>query len=259
MSTYRPITSHSDEFLIKGIQESAKHAWYKDEAPQAPWEGTTIPAYDGWSDDGKYSWVKSPTFYGKTVEVGPLANMLCKLAAGRESTQTKLNEIIALYQKLTGKTLEMAQLHSTLGRIIGRTVHCCELQNVLQDQYNALIVNIGKGDYTTFVKPNIPATGEFKGVGFLEAPRGMLSHWMVIKDGIISNYQAVVPSTWNSGPRNFNDDVGPYEQSLVGTPIADPAKPLEVVRTIHSFDPCMACAVHVVDADGNEVVSVKVL
>ncbi|HHJ9273546.1 TPA: hydrogenase 2 large subunit [Salmonella enterica subsp. enterica] len=259
LSTYRPITSHSDEFLIKGIQESAKHAWYKDEAPQAPWEGTTIPAYDGWSDDGKYSWVKSPTFYGKTVEVGPLANMLCKLAAGRESTQTKLNEIIALYQKLTGKTLEMAQLHSTLGRIIGRTVHCCELQNILQDQYNALIVNIGKGDYTTFVKPNIPATGEFKGVGFLEAPRGMLSHWMVIKDGIISNYQAVVPSTWNSGPRNFNDDVGPYEQSLVGTPIADPAKPLEVVRTIHSFDPCMACAVHVVDADGNEVVSVKVL
>lgn len=97
------------------------------------------------------------------MEVGPLANMLCKLAAGRESTQTKLNEIIALYQKLTGKTLEMAQLHSTLGRIIGRTVHCCELQNVLQDQYNALIVNIGKGDYTTFVKPNIPATGEFKG------------------------------------------------------------------------------------------------
>ncbi len=133
------------------------------------------------------------------------------------------------------------------------------LQDILQNQYSALITNIGKGDHTTFVKPNIPATGEFKGVGFLEAPRGMLSHWMVIKDGIISNYQAVVPSTWNSGPRNFNDDVGPYEQSLVGTPVADPNKPLEVVRTIHSFDPCMACAVHVVDADGNEVVSVKVL
>ncbi|WP_181959813.1 nickel-dependent hydrogenase large subunit, partial [Klebsiella pneumoniae] len=92
------------------------------EAPQAPWEGTTIPAYDGWSDDGKYSWVKSPTFYGKTVEVGPLANMLVKLAAGRESTQNKLNEIVAIYQKLTGNTLEVAQLHSTLGRIIGRTV-----------------------------------------------------------------------------------------------------------------------------------------
>ena len=165
LSSYRPITSHSDEYLIKGIQESAKHSWYKDEAPQAPWEGTTIPAYDGWSDDGKYSWVKSPTFYGKTVEVGPLANMLVKLAAGRESTQNKLNEIVAIYQKLTGNTLEVAQLHSTLGRIIGRTVHCCELQDILQNQYSALITNIGKGDHTTFVKPNIPATGEFKGVG----------------------------------------------------------------------------------------------
>ena len=185
LSSYRPITSHSDEYLIKGIQESAKHSWYKDEAPQAPWEGTTIPAYDGWSDDGKYSWVKSPTFYGKTVEVGPLANMLVKLAAGRESTQNKLNEIVAIYQKLTGNTLEVAQLHSTLGRIIGRTVHCCELQDILQNQYSALITNIGKGDHTTFVKPNIPATGEFKGVGFLEAPRGMLSHWMVIKLSLI--------------------------------------------------------------------------
>ncbi len=259
LSTWREITSHHDEYLIKGIQESAKHAWYKDEAPQAPWEGTTIPDYTGWQDEGKYSWVKSPTFYGKTVEVGPLANLLNKLAAKREPTWAKLNEIIAIYKKLTGNTISVAQLHSTLGRIIGRTVHACELQHILQHQYSALIANIGKGDHETFVKPDIPATGEFKGVGFLEAPRGMLSHWMVIKDGNIGNYQAVVPSTWNAGPRNANDEMGPYEQSLVGTPIADPQKPLEVVRTIHSFDPCMSCAVHVVDVDGNDVVSVKVL
>lgn len=259
LSTWREITSHHDEYLIKGIQESAKHAWYKDEAPQAPWEGTTIPDYTGWQDEGKYSWVKSPTFYGKTVEVGPLANLLNKLAAKREPTWAKLNEIIAIYKKLTGNTISVAQLHSTLGRIIGRTVHACELQHILQHQYSALIANIGKGDHETFVKPDIPATGEFKGVGFLEAPRGMLSHWMVIKDGNIGNYQAVVPSTWNAGPRNADDEMGPYEQSLVGTPIADPQKPLEVVRTIHSFDPCMSCAVHVVDVDGNDVVSVKVL
>lgn len=240
LATRREITSHSDEYLIKGIQESAKHAWYKDEEPQAPWEGTTVPAYMGWQDEGKYSWVKSPTFYGKTVEVGPLANMLNKLAAKRETTWEKLNDIIAIYQKLTGKTLGVEQLHSTLGRVIGRTVHACELQHILQHQYKALITNIGKGDHVTFVKPDIPATGEFKGVGFLEAPRGMLSHWMVIKDGKISNYQAVVPSTWNAGPRNANGDIGPYEQSLIGTPIADANKPLEVVRTIHSFDPCMA-------------------
>lgn len=259
LSTWREITSHHDEYLIKGIQESAKHAWYKDEAPQAPWEGTTIPDYTGWQDEGKYSWVKSPTFYGKTVEVGPLANLLNKLAAKREPTWAKLNEIIAIYKKLTGNTISVAQLHSTLGRIIGRTVHACELQHILQHQYSALIANIGKGDHETYVKPDIPATGEFKGVGFLEAPRGMLSHWMVIKDGNIGNYQAVVPSTWNAGPRNANDEMGPYEQSLVGTPVADPQKPLEVVRTIHSFDPCMSCAVHVVDVDGNDVVSVTVL
>ncbi|SQI43868.1 Hydrogenase-2 large chain precursor [Leminorella richardii] len=259
LSTFRRIDSQSDEYLIKGIEESAKHAWYKDEEPQAPWEGTTIPNYTGWDADGKYSWVKSPTFYGKAVEVGPLANMLCKLAAGHEATKAKVEEIGALYTALTGKTIGVDDLHSTLGRVIGRTVHACELQQVLQDQFKALIANIGTGDHVTFVKPNIDPNVEYKGVGFLEAPRGMLSHWMVIKGGKIANYQAVVPTTWNSAPRNENGEVGPYEQSLVGTPIADPAKPLEVVRTIHSFDPCMACAVHVVDADGNDVVTVKVL
>ncbi|ANR80047.1 hydrogenase 2 large subunit [Kosakonia sacchari] len=259
LATYREINTHTDPFLIKGIQESAKHAWYKDDAPQEPWQGTTLPQYTGWQEEGKYSWVKSPTFYGKTVEVGPLANMLCKLAAKHPATTEKLHDITAIYQKLTGKTVAVEQLHSTLGRIIGRTVHACELHQVLQQQYQVLIDNIGKGDVQTITHTEIPTSGEFKGVGFLEAPRGMLSHWIVIKDGKIDNYQAVVPSTWNAGPRNFNDDAGPYELSLVGTPIADPQKPLEVVRTVHSFDPCMSCAVHVVDADGNDVVSVKVL
>jgi hydrogenase large subunit len=259
LSSFRAITTGDDPFMVKGIQESAKHAWYKDEAPQEPWQGTTLPQYTGWQEEGKYSWVKSPTFYGKTVEVGPLANMLCKLAAKHDITATKLNDIVAIYQKLTGKTIGVAQLHSTLGRIIGRTVHACELHGVLQNQYQALIDNIGKGDMQTYAKTDIPQSGEFKGVGFLEAPRGMLSHWVVIKDGKIANYQAVVPSTWNAGPRNFNDDAGPYELSLVGTPVADVQKPLEVVRTVHSFDPCMSCAVHVLDADGNDVVSVKVL
>lgn len=259
LATFRPINAHSNQWLINGIQESAKHAWYQDDEPQAPWQGTTHPAHTGWADDGKYSWVKSPTFYGKTVEVGPLATLLCKLAAGRQETQTKLQEINDIYQQLTGQRFDVAQLHSTLGRIIGRTVHACELQLILQHQYQALIANIGKGDHLTWVKPVIPESGEFYGVGFLEAPRGMLSHWIVIKDGKIANYQAVVPSTWNAGPRNFNDEAGPYEQALVGTRIADPHKPLEVVRTIHSFDPCMSCAVHLVDTDGGDPVSVKVL
>lgn len=122
-----------------------------------------------------------------------------------------------------------------------------------------LIENIGRGDTVAYLKTDIPPKGEFKGVSFSEVPRGMLSHWVVIKEGKIANYQAVVPSTWNSGPRNQNDAMGPYELSLIGTPIADPKKPLEVVRTIHSFDPCMSCAVHVINTETDEVTEVKVL
>lgn len=258
-STYRPITSHMDEYLINGIKESGKHAWYKEDEPLAPWEGKTNPDYTGWDEDGKYSWVKAPTFYDKTVEVGPLADLLCKLAAKHEPTEKHFNDVVNLYKTLTGNSIEVDQLHSTLGRIIGRSVRCCVLNETLSIQWQALVDNIGKGDFTTFVKPVFPENMTIKGVGFGEVPRGLLSHWVVIKDGVIENYQAVVPSTWNSGPRNFNDEPGPYEQALVGTPIADPSKPLEVVRTIHSFDPCMSCAVHIVDTEGSEVTKVKVL
>ncbi|PEH54881.1 MULTISPECIES: hydrogenase 2 large subunit [Yersinia] len=257
--TFRPITNHNDPYLIKGIAESGKHAWYQDDEPLAPWEGKTNPNYTGWQEEGKYSWVKAPTFYGKTVEVGPLAWLMCGLAAGHAPTKQHFTDIGAAYQKLSGQAITAEQLPSTLGRIIGRAVHCCVLHETLAQQWTALVTNIGTGDVETFIKPDIPLNGEIRGVGFEEAPRGMLSHWVVIKDGKIANYQAVVPSTWNAGPRNYNDEPGPYEQALVGTPVADPAKPLEVVRTIHSFDPCMSCAVHIVDTTGNEVTKVKVL
>lgn len=259
MSNYRPITSHQDKWLIDGIAESCKHSWYKDDAILKPWEGKTEPNYTGWQDEGKYSWVKSPTFYGKVVEVGPLADLLVKLAAKHPDTVKHFNEVNGLYKTLNGKELQTEQLHSTMGRIIGRAVRCCVLKDTLLQQWQALIDNIGKGDHVAFIKPEILADKEYRGVGFEEAPRGMLSHWIVIKGGKIENYQAVVPSTWNSGPRNTNDEPGPYEQALIGTPIADIEKPLEVVRTVHSFDPCMSCAVHVVDTRGGEVTKVKVL
>lgn len=259
MGNYRPITSHKDEWLINGIAESCKHSWYKDDAILKPWEGKTEPNYTGWQDEGKYSWVKSPTFYGKVVEVGPLADLLVKLAAKHPDTVKHFNEVNGLYTTLNGKALQTEQLHSTMGRIIGRAVRCCVLKDTLLQQWQALIDNIGKGDHVAFIKPEILADKEYRGVGFEEAPRGMLSHWIVIKGGKIENYQAVVPSTWNSGPRNTNDEPGPYEQALIGTPIADIEKPLEVVRTVHSFDPCMSCAVHVVDTRGGEVTKVKVL
>ena len=259
ISTFRPITQQKDEFVVKGIKESGKHAWYEDDEPLKPWAGLTRPKYTGWQDEGKYSWVKAPSFYGKVVEVGPLAYLMCNLANENKDTLHHFNHIKGLYEKLSGNTLSVDHLHSTLGRIIARTVHCCVLNNILEQQWKLLVDNIGTGDTVAYLKTDIPQTGEFKGVGFGEVPRGMLSHWVVVKNGKIENYQAVVPSTWNAGPRNQNDEMGPYELSIIGTPVADPTKPLEVVRTIHSFDPCMSCAVHVVNTENGEVTQVKVL
>ena len=259
ISTFRPITQQKDEFVLKGIKESGKHAWYEDDEPLEPWSGLTRPKYTGWQDEGKYSWVKAPSFYGKVVEVGPLAYLMCNLANENKDTLHHFNYIKGLYEKLSGNTLSVDHLHSTLGRIIARTVHCCVLNNILEQQWKLLVDNIGTGDTIAYLKTDIPQTGEFKGVGFGEVPRGMLSHWVVVKNGKIENYQAVVPSTWNAGPRNQNDEMGPYELSIIGTPVADPTKPLEVVRTIHSFDPCMSCAVHVVNTENGEVTQVKVL
>ena len=259
ISTFRSITQQKDEFVVKGIKESGKHAWYEDDEPLEPWAGLTRPKYTGWQDEGKYSWVKAPSFYGKVVEVGPLAYLMCNLANENKDTLHHFNYIKGLYEKLSGNTLSVDHLHSTLGRIIARTVHCCVLNNILEQQWKLLVDNIGTGDTIAYLKTDIPQTGEFKGVGFGEVPRGMLSHWVVVKNGKIENYQAVVPSTWNAGPRNQNDEMGPYELSIIGTPVADPTKPLEVVRTIHSFDPCMSCAVHVVNTENGEVTQVKVL
>lgn len=259
LTTFRPITQQKDDFVVKGIKESGKHAWYEDDEALEPWAGLTRPKYTGWQDEGKYSWVKAPSFYGKVVEVGPLAYLMCNLASKNKDTLNHFNHIKGLYATLTGNVLSVDQLHSTLGRIIGRTVHCCVLNNILAQQWQLLIDNIGTGDTVAYLKTDIPQEGEFKGVGFGEVPRGMLSHWVVIKNGRIENYQAVVPSTWNAGPRNQNDEMGPYELSIIGTPVADPTKPLEVVRTIHSFDPCMSCAVHVVNTENGEVTQIKVL
>ncbi len=259
LSTFRTIPHYKDEFLIKGIKESGKHAWYEDDEALEPWVGLTRPKYTGWQEDAKYSWVKAPSFHDKVVEVGPLAYLMCALASKDKLTLKHFNAIGGLYKAVTGKELGVDDLHSTLGRIIGRTVHCCTLNDILAQQWQLLIENIGRGDTVAYLKTDIPPKGEFKGVSFSEVPRGMLSHWVVIKEGKIANYQAVVPSTWNSGPRNQNDAMGPYELSLIGTPIADPKKPLEVVRTIHSFDPCMSCAVHVINTETDEVTEVKVL
>jgi len=256
ISKFRPITGFQDEFIRKGVQESIKHSWYDGNWTRHPWEEDTEPHFTEFQDDGKYSWVKAPTFYDKPAQVGPLANVLCMYAAGHAATRKYTDKALATVSSLAGEKVPMTALHSTIGRHAARAVRAVVLYETLQKQWQALIDNIGKGDTKTFNKPEFPQ-GEIRGVGLHEAPRGVLSHWIVINGGKIKNYQAVVPSTWNSGPRNAQDAPGPYEASLVGTPVADPEKPLEVLRTVHSFDPCLACAIHMVDTENKEIVKVK--
>lgn len=257
LSRFRPITSFKDNLIRDGVQESIKHSWYEGDWTRRPWDEETEPKYTEYREDGKYSWVKAPTFQGKPAQVGPLANVLCLYASGHIATRRYTDRALAAIGNLAGEDIPLRALHSTMGRHAARAIRAAVLNDILKSQWHNLIENIGKGDIKTFNAPEFPK-GEIKGVGLHEAPRGVLSHWIVIKDGRIKNYQAVVPSTWNSGPRNAQDAPGPYEASLVGTPVVDPEKPLEVLRTVHSFDPCLACAIHMVDPQQKELVRIKV-
>ena len=255
---YIPVKSFQDEFFKTGVKEGIKHSYYKGDWDRHPWEEDTVPNFTGYETEGKYSWVKSPTFKGQPAQVGPLANVLAMYANNHEPTRKFASKVLDTVSFLAGTKVGLEALHSTIGRHAARAIRCAVQHDALVRQWQLLVDNISRGDYDTFNPPTFPK-GEQRGVGFHEAPRGALSHWVVIENGTIKNYQAVVPSTWNAGPRNNEDVPGPYEASLVGTPIADPKKPLEVLRTIHSFDPCLACAIHLVDRNNREIVRVKVL
>ncbi|PIW06537.1 MAG: hydrogenase 2 large subunit [Comamonadaceae bacterium CG17_big_fil_post_rev_8_21_14_2_50_60_13] len=258
LASYKPITSFHDEYFRKGVEESVKHSWYNysDGGALHPFKGETTPNYTDFKADAKYSWLKSPTFYGKVAQVGPLARVLTGLAAKHEATTKYATAALDTVSALAKTKVGLDAMHSTIGRHAARAVTCCVNVDLLSEQWTALLTNMGKGDLTTFNKPVFPKD-EVAGVGFHEAPRGALSHWIVIENGKIKNYQCVVPSTWNACPRNDKDEPGPYEASLVNTPIADNAKPLEVLRTIHSFDPCIACAIHLTDTENDATYTVK--
>ncbi len=257
LGSYKPISQFGDKFFVENVAESVKHSWYEGgKGALHPHKGETIPQYTDFQDAGKYSWVKSPTFMGKPAQVGPLARAMCAVAAKHEPTLKYATKTLDTVSSLAKTKVGVEALHSTIGRHAARAVMCAVDSDELGRQWDLLIANIGKGDTKTFNKPVFPK-GEIAGVGFHEAPRGVLSHWVVINDGKIKNYQAVVPTTWNAAPRNENDDIGPYEASLMNNPVADAEKPLEVLRTVHSFDPCLACAVHIVDGEQQEVVKVK--
>jgi len=257
LTKLRRIDVFGDELLRDNVAESVKHSWYRGgKGPLHPYQGETIADYTEFDDKAKYSFVKSPTFAGKPAQVGPLARVLVAAAVKDEAITKHLTRVLGMIKAVGKIDVPLAGLHSTLGRHAARAVMCARNVEILAAQYELLVANIAAGDTTTFQKPVFPKH-EVQGFGFHEAPRGILSHWVVIDDGKIKNYQAVVPTTWNAAPRNEQDERGPYEASLLDTPLADPEQPLEVLRTVHSFDPCLACAVHLVDPDKRDIIQVR--
>jgi hydrogenase large subunit len=258
LATARAITSFTDPYFRDNVAESIARSWYKGDWTRHPWEEETDPDYKSFDPDGKYSWVKAPRFQGRPMQVGPLAQVLVGYATGHEPTRRWADRALATASKVAGARLDPSVLQSTLGRHLARAIRAAVICEVATKHWQLLVDNIKSGDTTICNQPVFPK-GEVRGFGFHEAPRGTLSHWVVIRDGAIANYQAVVPSTWNAGPRDGKNQMGPYEASLVGNPVADPEKPLEILRTVHSFDPCLACAIHTLDPEGREIARVKAL
>jgi len=248
------------------VQEYIPHSWYEytdgDAAGKHPWVGETKfnytgpkPPYQQLNVEGKYSWLKTPRWKNRAMEVGPLSRLLVGYASGRKEIQEVVIEAL--------KTLNVpvGALFSTLGRTAARGLETRLIARWAKEFYSQLLDNIRRGDTRTHDATMWdPSTwpAEAKGVGLSEAPRGALAHWIVIKDRKIDNYQLVVPSTWNASPRDAQGQRSAYEEALIGTPVADPKQPLEILRTVHSFDPCIACAVHVYDEHGKTVSRVTV-
>jgi len=247
------------------VQEEIAHSWY--EYPEGktalhPWDGITQAKYSGpkppfkqLDENGKYSWLKSPRWKGNAVEVGPLARMLVGFASGK----TEFKDVVT--EALGALKVPATALFSTLGRTAARGLETRLGVHWLMAEYDHLVANLKAGDSATADTSRWePSTwpSEAKGYGFTEAPRGALAHWVHIKDGKIENYQIVVPSTWNASPKDGKGQHGAYESALLNTPMADPKRPLEILRTIHSFDPCLACASHVFGPDGRQLAEVKV-
>ncbi|MGA7672755.1 MAG: nickel-dependent hydrogenase large subunit [Nitrolancea sp.] len=258
--------SQVHDFSPDNIAEFVTHSWYEYSGGDAtglnPANGQTKPKYSGpkppydfLNTDQKYSWLKSPRYDGSAMEVGPLARTLVAYAAGVPEIKSTVDAVL---QKLNAQP---TALFSTLGRVAARAIETQFMVGQLEGWLDELSTNMHSGNLEmhngSMWDPNSwPKSAQ--GMGTHEAPRGALGHWVEIEDKKVKNYQAVVPSTWNAGPRDSNGSPGAYEASLLNTPIADPERPIEILRTIHSFDPCLACAVHVVDPRGRQLVQVKV-
>ena len=255
------------EYDHKKVAEYITSSWYTyaggDDKGLHPYEGETTPKYTGpkapydyLQGEKKYTWMKAPRYEGKAMQVGPLARMLVGYASGHKDIKELVGAALGKLQ------VGPAALFSTLGRTAARGIETVLLAHKMEDWFGQLINNVKQGQTATFTRDKWdPKTWPKKaeGYGYLDAPRGALGHWVQIEDEKISRYQCVVPSTWNCSPRDASGQMGAYEAALVDNhPLAKPDQPLEILRTIHSFDPCLACGVHVLDADGGLLAEVKV-
>ncbi len=249
------------------IKEYVTHSWYSytegDGVAKHPWQGETQPNYTGpqppfefLNTDGKYSWLKAPRYNNAPMEVGPLARMLVAYAAGHAQVRAEVSRVLSTLG------IGTEALFSTLGRTAARGIETLVVAEQLGPWLDKLEANVNSGNWTIHNGAQWdPSTwpSEAVGWGSTEAPRGALGHWVHIRNGQIEDYQTVVPTTWNGSPRDAQGQHGAWEKALIDTPVADPERPVEILRTVHSFDPCMACAVHVVDCHNREVTRIKVI
>ncbi len=233
------------------IEEHVRHSWYVGDKAHKPFQGVTEPRFTFMGDKDRYSWMKAPRYDGRAVETGPLAQILVAYLSGNGDVKPVVDTVL---QTLS---LTPADLFSTLGRTAARGIETAVIAKKTGELLEAYKANVASGDKKIVENCEVPDKGE--GVGFVNAPRGGLSHWLVIENKKVANFQLVVPSTWNLGPRCANGIPSAVEEALMDTPIADPKRPVEILRTVHSFDPCIACAVHVIDGRTNEVSKFTIL
>lgn len=232
----RYVDGHLEDFDPAKITEEVRHSWYTDIGPTRPSEGSTVPMP---GKRGAYSWVKAPRYDGQVYEVGPTARVLCTATSGDSPAMTAVTN-----QVLSEVRVGIDRLNSTMGRHLARAIETKFVADTMSDWI--LEFKLGEPVCAEFSIPE-----QASGFGLWCAPRGALGHWIEIRDAKVHRYQAIVPTTWNCSPRDDRGQPGPLEAALEGLTVKDADNPIEVLRVVHSYDPCVACAVHVVDAKRN--------
>ena len=242
---YLPAGVLDDGLKISDVEESKiteymGHSWYKGEETHTSPYFVTEPEFTSYDVNDRYSWIKCPAYDGKPYEAGGLSRIL---VAYKRNVPFVVEQVNGLLEAL-GAPGNVAAAQSTLGRTAVRQIEALYIAGLMKEWVGELVEAVKGGDSEYFRKP---ATITGSGTGFWEAPRGALYHSEKVVDGKIEGYQIIIPTTWNAAPHNANGENGPMEEALIGVPVGDIEKPINALRTVHSFDPCTACAVHVTE------------